>query len=176
MQRLTATALLILFSFLSCKKGNDKEDTNFHLSFKVDGASKIYNGNLLAYTILDGEYTTLAICGTPPNTSFDVNLGLYISNFPSKGNIASGQYSDTDTNFYILSKYEVNSVAHAAGHSVVWDANADNVTIANHLKINITSMDKNTIRGTFSGDYFLGYAKNGKKISITDGDFYIKLE
>jgi hypothetical protein len=170
---------LLLIAFVSCEKEKSFKapDTNYHLSFTVDGVNKIYTGHVLAHTDTAAGYTTLTILGTNTPTSVDDYLGIYLDNFPDKGIIKAGVYEDNSPSFTLLTTYANSAKEYEAGLSVAEDAVTDNVTIANHFKINITAMDKITARGTFSGDYFEdGDAKNGTKLNITNGDFYVKFQ
>jgi hypothetical protein len=179
MKKLIGFALLTVIILVSCAKEKGRQqgqqDNNYHFNFTVNGTKKSFTGYIAAHTDTTNGFVELMILGAPAVTSYDNYLGLYLSNDPAKGNIGTGQYLDNSTNYTLLTTYEISAVPYEAGQSVAEDAVTDNVTIANHFKLNITSMDKNTIRGTFSGDYFQdGSAKNGTKLSITDGDFYVK--
>lgn len=46
-----------------------------------------------------------------------------------------------------------------------------NASIANHLKLVITSVDSILITGTFSGDFYLSGDITGTIKTITNGDF-----
>jgi hypothetical protein len=51
------------------------------------------------------------------------------------------------------------------------------VTIPNHFKVTISSIVGNAARGTFSGDYYAdGDVQSGTKLTITNGDFYVKIK
>jgi hypothetical protein len=177
MKKIAASALLFIILFVSCQKEKNRQntDTNYHVSFTVDGSKKTFTGYAVAHTDTISGYVSLTILGAPGENSFDNYMGVYLDNFPAKGNITSGQYLDNGTNFTLLTTYVVNGVEYESGVSVAEDAVTENVTIANHFKLNITSMDKNTARGTFSGDYFSdGDPKDGTKLTITNGEFYVK--
>lgn len=178
MKKIAILALLVSICFVSCQKEHgQEEDSNFHVSFSVDGVSKSFTGYVLAHTDTTSGYVELTILGTPAITSFDNYMGVYLDNFPAKGSIGTGQYQDNGTTYSLLTTYVVNGAEYEAGQSVAADAVSENVTIANPFKLNITSMDKNIARGTFSGDYFKnGDPKNGEKISITKGEFYVKFQ
>jgi hypothetical protein len=181
MKKLTGFCLLIAIILVSCAKEKGRQqgqqDNNYHFNFTVDGTKKSFTGYILSHLDTTNGYVELTILGAPALTSFDNYLGVYINNDPGKGNIGTGQYVDNATNYTLLTTYVASSVEYEAGQSVAEDAVTDNVTIANHFKLNITAMDKNTIRGTFSGDYFQnGDPKTGPKLNITDGDFYLKFQ
>jgi len=178
MKKLIGLALIVTTLLVSCEKEKDnqrQQDDNFHFTYKANGTQKAYTGYIGAHLDTTNGFVELTVLGAPAATSFDNYLGFYLSNDDGKGSIGTGQFLDTQTNYTLLSTYAVSAVEYEAGQSVAMDAVTDNVTITNHFKVNITSMDKTTIRGTFSGDYFVdGSAKNGAKLTITDGDFYLK--
>ena len=122
-------------------------------------------------------YYTLEILGANSSTSFNDYLGFYLDNFPAGGNITAGQYEDNSTSYTLLTTYANNGIDFEAGQSVAQDAVAYNVTIANHFKVNITAMDDKTAKGTFSGDYYEdGDVQSGTKLTITNGDFFVRFQ
>jgi hypothetical protein len=174
MKKLSFIAIACLLLFGSCQKENG-QDNNYHVSFTVDGVNKKYTGYVFAHLDTISGYVELSTGGADSPVSFDNYIGFYINNSPGNSNITSGQYEDNSAGFTVLSTYAVNSVEYEAGQSVAEDAVFYNVTIPNHFKVIITSMDKKTMRGTFSGDYYKnGDVRNGPKVSITNGDFYLK--
>lgn len=179
MNKLVGSILfLVAITFVSCEKEKDnqrQQDNNYHFTFTVNGAKKSFTGYIAAHTDTTNGIVELIVLGAPSVTSQDNYLGFYLSNDPGKGNIGTGQYLGTATNYTLLSTYALNAVEYESGQTMEMEAISNNVTIVNHFKVNITSMDKTTIRGTFSGDYFAdGDVKNGAKLTITDGDFYVK--
>lgn len=175
MKKLSVIAIVFLLIFESCKK--EDSEGNYHVSFTVDGVNKTYTGYVLAHTDTSAGYTTLTILGANSATSFDNNLGIYLDNYPGGMNITPGQYEDNFTDFTLLTTYTNNGVSYEAGQTMADNAVAYNVTIPNHFKLNIISMDNNTIKGTFSGDYFQdGDVQSGTRLNITNGDFYVKFQ
>ena len=167
-------AILIVISFYSCKKDNSS-NTNYHFSFTADGVNKTFNSFNWAHFDTTGGYIELTILGANGPTSTDNYLGVYLNNDSGQQPIKAGQYFDTDNKTTLLSTYAVNNVESESGQSMAIEASNYNVPITNHFKLNITSMDKTTVKGTFSGDYYQdGDVRNGKKITITNGDFYVK--
>ena len=167
-------AALILFG--SCNK-EQVNNTNFHVSFKVDGVDKTFTGHVFAHRDTTLGYYELSVVGAISSTLYDNYMGFYINNDPSHGNFNSGVYTDTSTAYTVLTTYAINSVEYEAGQSMALDAVAYGVTIAHHFKVIITSIDNNTIRGTFSGDYYPNMdVRSTTKLNITNGDFYAKFQ
>ncbi|MGZ8554214.1 MAG: hypothetical protein ACXWV8_12450 [Chitinophagaceae bacterium] len=171
-----SVAIVFLFILLSsCKKDNSGED--YHVSFTVDGVSKTYTGHVLAHADTTSGYITLTILGANSASSFDNYIGIYLDNLPGGADINTGQYADNSAGFTLLTTYAVNGTEYEAGQSVAEDAIFYNVTIPNHFKVNISSMDGKTAKGTFSGDYYPdGNVQSGTKLNITNGDFYVKFQ
>ena len=171
-----SVVVLLLFIFLSsCKKDNSGED--YHVSFTVNGVNKTYKGYAVAHADTISGNITLTILGGNSATSFDDYIGIYIDNSPTGADINAGQYEDNSSGFTLLTTYSNSGIDYEAGQSVAEDAVFYNVTIPNHFKVNISSMDGKTAKGTFSGDYYEdGDVQTGTKLSITNGDFYVKFQ
>lgn len=165
-------AIVLLFS---CKK--EDTEANYHVSFTADGVNKTYTGHVLGHLDTTAGYVELTILGANAATSFDNYLGIYLNNYPGGNSIASGEYKDNVTNFTLLTTYANNGKEYEAGQTVAENAEQYNRPIANRFKVNITSLDGNTAKGTFSGDYYLeGDVQTGTKISVTNGDFFVKMQ
>jgi hypothetical protein len=177
MKKLSALAISALILFSSCKKEGSGND-NYHVSFTVDGVSKSYTGYAIAHGDTTGSDIELTILGAKSVNSYDDYFGIYINNYPGGGNIPAGQYSDNSADFTVLSTFQngSNGNEYEAGQTMADDAVYYNVPIANHFKVNIISMDGKTARGTFSGDYYQDGDIRSNKISITNGDFYVKFQ
>jgi len=175
MKRYSVIAVLTFILFGACNK--EKGDENYHVSFKVDGVSKTYTANVLAHADTTGSYMSLTILGADSPTSFDNYMSIYLDNSPGNGNINAGQYQDNSANFSLVTTYNKNGIEYKAGQSVAEDGVYYNVIIAHHFKVTITSIDKTTIRGTFSGDYYRdGDVQSTTKLNVTDGDFFVKFQ
>lgn len=169
-------AILALTILFSCQK-NTSSESNYHVSFTVDGKAVNYTGYVGATFDTASGYIDLTALGANSSTSYDNYFGFYLDNYSGAKSITTGQYVDASTDFTLLGNYTIGGVEYDAGQTVATDAITNNVTIANHFKVNITSLDRNTIKGTFSGDFFKnGDMSNISKVSITNGDFYLKLQ
>lgn len=175
MKKICLVLLLPIIFVLSCSKNNDD---NYHFSFVVNGVAKSYTGYTAAHLEdLGGGDFELMILGATSATSYDDYLGIYINNSPGGGTITAGQYNDNMPNRVVLSTYENGTLAYEAGHTVAEQAVVHNVTIANHFTVNITELNTSgAARGTFSGDYYVDGDPRGAKVSITNGQFYVKFQ
>ena len=175
MKKISIAILAFFIILSSCKK--DKDDENFHVSFTVNGVNKTYTGFAVVHMESISGSTTLTILGGNSATSFDDYMGIYIDNSPTSAAITAGQYEDLSANFVVLSTYANTGIDYESGLSVAEDAVFYNIPIANHFNVNITSMDGSTAKGTFSGDYYAdGDVQSGTKLTITNGDFYVKVQ
>lgn len=173
MRKLTLITLLLLTLFVSCKKENGDDD--YYFTFTVNGVNKSYSGFIAAATDTSGAYVELTILGATSSTSFDDYLGIYLNNSPSTDNIVPGQYEDLSADFTLLTTYGANGKDYESGQSVAEEAAANGITLTNHFKVNITSMDSKSVKGTFSGDYYdAGNVQTGEKLTITNGSFHVK--
>jgi len=175
MKKICLILLLPVILFLSCSK---ESDDNYHLSFTVNGTAKNYTGYTAAHLEdLGGGDFELMILGATSTNSFDDYLGIYINNSPGGGNITAGVYNDNMPNRVLLSTYAQGSSTWEAGHTVAEEAVIYNIPIANHFTVNITELNTSGVaRGTFSGDYYPDGDPHGTKISITNGEFYVKFQ
>lgn len=167
-------ALIALVIVASCNKEND---TDYYLRFKANGVDKSLSGYVFAHKETTGGFTSLTILGATSATTFTDYLGLYLDNTPNSSTVfTTGTYGDVSANYSLLSTYTSNSPDYEAGEEVASEAALHSVTI-NHLQLTITSMDNETISGTFSGDYYEdGNVQTGTKISITNGEFNAKFQ
>ena len=173
MKKNSIAVLLFFIVLSSCTKNKPAE--NYHVSFTVNGVNKTYTGYAVVHTETISGNTTLTILGANTPTSVEDNMGIYLDNSPTGTAIVAGQYEDNATGFTVLTTYTNTSIDYEAGQSVAEDAVFYNVPIANHFKVNISSMDGKTAKGTFSGDYYAdGDVRTGTKLTITNGDFFVK--
>ncbi len=175
MKKINLLLLLFVASLLSCKKNTEEK---YHLSFSVDGTNKVYTGYINAHTSIGGGFTTLTIFGADSTNVLEDFFVIYLSNMPGGSPVSSREYSDTSPDFRLTASYSLkNSGIYDAGKTVAEDAAANSITIINHFKVTITSTNSETVRGTFSGDFYKGgNVQTGAKITITNGDFYAKYQ
>ncbi len=163
---------LILLCFISCSKNSDNE---YYVSFSANGVNKKYTGHTFFHIEVSGTDKELQMVGATSAMSFDDYLGIYINNYPGSGNITTGEYTDLSTSFTVLATYENGGVAYEAGETLAQDAASAGVTI-NHFKVNITQINDETIRGTFSGDFYDEADVTKSKVTITNGEFFVKYQ
>ena len=175
MKKICLILLLPAILFLSCKK---ESDDNYHVSFTVNGVAKTYTAHTLAHLQdLGGGDFELMILGATSSTSFNDYMGIYINNSPGGGTLQAGLYTDTSPNRILLSTYGNGALSYEAGHTVAENGVTYSVPIANHFKVNITELNTGgTARGTFSGDYYEDGDVHGTKVTITNGEFYVKFQ
>ena len=175
MKRLFTFFTISSILFFSCKK--DKADESFHLSCKIDGQTASFNTASFAGHLTNEAGTGFTFGGLTAATASGDALGFVIIDMGATEKLGAGTYADSSTKFEILTTFTTGADGHAyeAGSTVFQQTN-ESSDIANHLKVSITSVTNETVRGTFSGDFFLEGDPTGAKKTITNGDFYLKLQ
>lgn len=173
MRKIISILVVIFIAFTSCKKSSSSGSQQYHVSYTVNGVNKTYTGYVAAHLNSANSTISLTVFGADSDTSTTNYIGFYLDNYSGGGSIAAGQYVDTMTNYTLLGNYTANGIESDAGQSIASDAESNSITIANHFKVNITSITSAVISGTFSGDFYqYGDVTNGAKVTITNGEFY----
>jgi hypothetical protein len=171
-KKITLLGFLLTALTFSCKKNNSSK--SFHLVATIDGKAETFNVNLTATkagtdvffsgassaTAASGEVLLFALIGSPGHPSFPV-----------------GSYSDTTSNIDMQATYrQALDSQYEAGTPTAATALATTTPIINHFTVVITAIDSVSIKGSFSGDYFLDGVPGNAKKTITNGDFYAKFQ
>ena len=168
-------AVLLIGSFSACNKSNSGASASYHLTATIDGKAETFNVNDIATRTTLGGVTYIAITGFATSSPTGETMSLSLSNGFSRVAFKPGTYSDTASSCDIAGIYQASlSSQFLAGTSVTQSSLLSSVSIANHFKVAITSIDSASMKGTFSGDYFAGGDPTGAKKTITSGDFYVK--
>jgi hypothetical protein len=169
--------LILCCIFLSCSKDQSTNDT-YYLTCTIDGAPRTFN--LLAGSRRESNATNTAVFvhGVESASSNTADYGFVITNVPSGDDIIAADYTDTSTDFEILTAYKPDqaSLGFDAGTTMLDEANMAGVTISNHFKVTITSINNETIKGTFSGDFYEDGDPHAAKKTISNGSFYLKFQ
>lgn len=176
--------LCLLFSscvILSCKKEQSGNNTNdaYYVTCTIDGKAMKFNGYLFCHYEWSGGYKSVTINGATDLSSTAAYVGFVITNIPGKDSINAATYTDASTKFEVLAAYSPNISSNSdyhAGTTVFNEAKLAGATIANHLTVKITSINNQTAKGTFSGDFYLDGDPTGTKKSITNGEFYVPVK
>lgn len=175
MKKLLLFSVVLSLVITSCKK--DKGNDDYYFRFTVDGTAKAYSGFIAAHLDSSAGYVELTLLGANSQTSFDDNMGIYINDFPAQKEIKPGVYPDNSSDFTVLTTYTNSNVDYEAGQSVAEEGVLWNVPITNHFKVTITTLSKESVSGTFSGDYYEdGDVRTGTKLVITNGAFHLKFQ
>jgi hypothetical protein len=171
-------APLIFFSLFllisSCKKSSS---ASYSVAANVSGTSVGFNA--AAYAVVSstpqGNVILIQAVANPmTGQSITLNVGNSAGNAPI---VTGTTYVDTATDWNVEGIYaESQSSIYIGGTVLAVDALNVGVTVANHLKITFTSIDSTAVKGTFSGDFYLGEDPNGAIKSITDGSFDVKIQ
>ena len=164
----------LIGALVSCKKSNSGS-SGYHVTASADGSGKAFNTAPVATKLTNLGNTQITVDGFTTASSSGESLSLIIDNFPSGKPIVPGTYTDTTSDFEVALFYTQNlSTGYAGGTSVAAGAA---VTIQNHVKVVITSIDTtSSVKGSFSGDVFLNGDVTAAKKTFTNGDFYVKFQ
>jgi len=89
---------------------------------------------------------------------------------------AAGTYTDDMDEVGMQAVYTLGAAKqYYAGSAMAAEAASQQITIKNHLKIVITSIDTKTVKGTFSGDMFDSGTVTATPTSMANGDFYAQI-
>ena len=169
--------LSVILAFVSCKKTSSSPSS--YISCTIGGSNLTFNTTAKATKTITSGFTYITISGFSAATTSAASMNLAIVTNNSGDTIIAGTYSDTSTRFSNQSLYTPNasgSVNYGAGSSVAESASFDAVTIANHLKIVVTSITNTEIIGTFSGDQFPSSDDQQTPITLTNGKFDVKFQ
>lgn len=175
MRKTLILSLTLAAFLLSCKKDN----SSYYIRCTIDGTARTFNVNTFARKETDpaSQNTVIGMGGFATSDYEGEWFGFMIDNIPSGDPIIAGSYDHTSADFDMLATFssEATGMEYMSGSSVDEDAIAYAVTINNHFRMTIESIDGSTIKGTFSGDYYdQGDPRENKK-SVTNGEFYLKL-
>jgi hypothetical protein len=176
--------LCLLFSscfFLSCKKEQSGSNNNdaYYVTCTIDGKVMKFNGYLFCHYEWSGGYKSVTINGATDLSSTAAYVGFVITNIPSRDSINAGTYTDASTNFEVLAAHSPNissNIDYHAGTTLYNEAMLAGVTITNRFTVKITSINNQTAKGTFSGDFYYDGDPTGAKKTITNGEFYVPVK
>jgi hypothetical protein len=160
-------SLLAIPLLFSCNK-TSSDPSSYHLTASVDGSSKSFNTAVVAIRDSTAGSSIVQVTGIlSPITGEAMNISIT----SGAKKVIVGTYSDNDPDFDVEVEYVANAGAiYFAGSTLSGSA------VTNHLKLVITSMDATSIKGTFTGDFYLASIVPGSKKTITSGDFYAKFQ
>jgi hypothetical protein len=154
----------------------------YHITFTVDGVyhslteyEVILDSSINDCCVKDSKYLTIRANSSHGDTTFlDINLRCY----SPANKILTGKYIDSfPPQHYLLSaSYSVNNKSYFSDEPAIFFVLTDKSIFTNHFKLNINSIDKKSIRGTFCGDLYFEENEDIthlKKITITKGGFYL---
>jgi hypothetical protein len=167
---LIAFICLITIS-LSCKKNSSSTPT-YYFQCTLDGVAKTFNVNSKAIILNMAGIQSLSLIGNVTSAANLEGLNITVNNSPSptKKQVVAGSYSEQQsTDFVLGAVYNPGSATEVYGAGVFPGSNP--------FQLVITSMDANTIKGTFSGNLYYQNDVTGTigpnfKV-VTNGQFYL---
>jgi hypothetical protein len=174
MKKSALFALLLAFAAVSCKK-SDSGSSGYHMTATIAGQAKNFNQTPpIATNQISGAEGVLTITGIL-NASTGETFMIMLTNTDGKL-FTAGTYTDDMDQVDMQAVYTVGvAKQYYAGSAMASEAITEQVTIKNHLKIVISSIDTKTVKGTISGDMFDGGAVTGTPTPMVNGDFYAQI-
>jgi hypothetical protein len=167
-------SMALISVFMSCKKSNSSSGP--HMTANVGGTAKTFNTSVLATKLGSGGAMAITVAGFASSNKTEA-FTLQLDNLSSGDAITAKTYADTSSGYNITCTYINSSLGQYIGNNVTWnDALAVGVTVKNHTKVVITSIDSTSISGTFSGDLFPNADVSQTPTTVTSGDFYAKFQ
>jgi hypothetical protein len=168
-------SLFIALTFFSCKK--DNTEITYGIKCNINGVPKTFNILSNAHREEDNGYKSVSILGMNNGSTEEYFTGIII-NMPSQKAIEAGSYLDASHDFELLFTYALSysGPEYEAGRTLYDEAQYRGVPISNPLKVTITSITNEVVKGTFSGDFYFEADPNAEKKTITNGEFALKFQ
>lgn len=166
--------LLFVSLFYSCKKDND----TYYIRCNIDGTARTFTSLSYAHKESQNGITAIGMGAFASSDTEGDWFGFYIDNSPGGDEIVAGTYDHTSADFDLLATHSNEGAGfdYGSGSTIDEDAVTYGVTIANHFRLVIQSIDGNTIKGTFSGDFYADHDPRNAKKSVTNGEFNLKFK
>jgi hypothetical protein len=173
MKKSALFAILLAFAAVSCKKSDS--GSGYHMTATIGGQAKNFNATPpIASSQISGGEGVLMITGVL-NASTGESLNIMLTQ-PDAKLFAAGTYTDDMDQVDMQVVYALGTAKqYYAGSLTASDATNQQITIKNHLKIVITSIDTKTVKGTISGDLFDGGDVTTTPTTMVNGDFYAQI-
>ena len=174
MKKSALFALLLVSAAMSCKK-SDSGSSGYHMTATIGGQAKNFNQTPpIATNQISGGEGVLTITGI-----LNANAGetfMIMLTQPDPKLFTAGTYTDDMDQVSMQAVYTLGAAKqYYAGSAMASEATNQQITIKNHLKIVITSIDTKTVKGTISGDLFDGGDVTVTPTSMVNGDFYAQI-
>jgi hypothetical protein len=169
MKKYALFALVLISTAMSCKKSNS--GSGYHMTANIGGTNKSFDQTppIAARQTSPGPTNVVTVTGIL-NSSTGESMILTI--FSSK-DIVAGTYTDSNADFDVSVVYIASLVnQYYTGTSMATEAESQSITIKNHFKLVISSIDARSVKGTFSGDMFDDGNVTTTPKPLTSGDFY----
>jgi hypothetical protein len=159
-------SFLIVF-ILSCQKPNINIPSPYYINLTIDGVSKSFNGDAGAEVTIKDSVFNFTIYGHPDPYNGAEVLSMTIINRPGYRPLVPGTYSQLDSAFTIKGLYTPSNGLAA------FNVGGDYPILPDPLKITISSLDSNTVRGSFSGTFYILRISEKKTLK---GEFYLSMK
>ncbi len=164
--------------FASCKKSSSS--TPAGVSANIGGTNKNFTTLTSAVKTNLGGIDEIIIMGEVASGTNAESVVINISNDLSGGvdSIVAGTYADSSTKFSVEVDYltVVSSLPAPYAGGTFIDGSQSPASVPNHLVVTISSITSNSIKGTFSGNVYLGGDATSTSLSVASGSFNLPLK
>ncbi|HEY4063098.1 MAG TPA: hypothetical protein VGM30_14430 [Puia sp.] len=167
------SACLAVISF-SCKKSSSSSGPSNYITASIDGTAKTFNAGIMAFKTTQNGQTVFNVIGFSDGSANPESFSITIGNSPTTAKpIVAGTYTEVfNPDFITVGEYIPGSTTYVYASGLA-------APPVNIFTVTITSIDNNSVKGTFSGDVeYLDVATaipGSTKKTITNGSFYAKL-
>jgi hypothetical protein len=164
--------LVLSIVLFACKKSSDSPSGNSpHINAKFDGEKKSFSSNVFAYKVQMGDGYNLVITGVN-GTSETFNISLFSDmNGFQNGDVFYEMAESNDTENTLAWVTNITN----ANETSIWATGISYVSTPSNIKVTITEINNDLVKGTFSGTIYQNI-NNPPSKSITQGEFVAKFK
>ncbi|TDX00963.1 hypothetical protein [Dinghuibacter silviterrae] len=161
---------ILLFALFSCSKSSNNTPAPVLGTASFDVNGQVFN--------LTGGYDTVSeeiiAKGLWPGTQDTALLQIVVANYNNPFTNINGLWTDTSSVLLVygnLDRWGTKDETYLDNYM-----SKTYTTPPNPLVVDITSSDESTVKGTFSGTWYKGGGNGPDSITMTNGNFYLKVQ
>lgn len=178
MKKIVILSIAMIGMFASCKKSSSSTPTG--VSATIGGSNKNFSTLTAATKTNLGGFDEIVIMGEVASGTTASTIDITIANDLGGGvdSIVAGTYADSSTKFSVSVDYLTSSgslpLPYSGGTNV--DGSQSPASVPNHLVVTISSITSTSIKGTFTGNLYLGGDATSTALAVTNGSFNLPLK
>lgn len=161
-----AIICLAVFGFTGCKKDakNDNDNSEYYLKFKINGNWVLWTNALseLGTDLDDATKTNFAFQGNSADTRESFGISLQVDG----NSLGQGTYNSDD--YFMPGGYSITR-----NTSTTWYDLSDSEPRSKYY-LTLINITPTTIKGSFTGNFFVNSSDDSDTIAITEGEFFLK--